>query len=202
MYDASALLDAPANFELVEGPSTPWEVPLEHGTSENPVPAGETTGPAAVILDASAGFSFDDAFPVENGNGVALGNAASNVATGIAGTATALQPLVTADARDALQQRLAAQAREEAEKKKAAQQAASAYLQKFYDERNAARDSRIAAGRDELARRGSSEIGPEGITQWERTISMIDFNAVRPGGQDLSRFKSVLFAAKERTAAL
>ena len=106
----------------------------------------------------------------------------------------------TDEARDALSARLASQAREEADKRAATQTAAAAYLERFYAERNAARDKRIAAGRDELAARGSGEVGPTGASVWERAISMVDFAAARPGGGDLCRFKAVLFACKERGA--
>lgn len=40
--------------------------------------------------------------------------------------------------------------------------------------------------------------GPEGDTEWEKAISLINFGFARPNGSDLSRFKNVLFAAKSR----
>ena len=44
--------------------------------------------------------------------------------------------------------------------------------------------------------------GPEGDTEWEKTISLINFGFVRPNGSDLSRFKGALFAAKSRNVAI
>jgi hypothetical protein len=205
VYDASATNVGPPNFVIVQDTEPqPWEVEIEGASSlqpaENPVPSGliATSGTTAVGLAPSnpntnandGNNQWDRSAPIDLGE-VAF----ENGHTGL----TENQSTVNAGVRDALQQRLAAQANEEAEKKAATQAAAEAFLQQFYERRNAARDSRIAQGRDELARRGSSEAGPEGSSQWERAISMIDFNAVRPGGADLSRFKAVLFAAKERS---
>lgn len=203
VYDASATNDGPPNFVIVQDSQPqPWEVEIEGASSqpaENPVPSGliatssSTAGgvPSNPNPNANANDNqWDRSAPIDLGE-VAF----ENGHTGL----TENQSAVNAGVRDALQQRLAAQANEEAEKKAATQAAAEAFLQQFYERRNAARDSRIAQGRDELARRGSAEAGPEGSSQWERAISMIDFNAVRPGGADLSRFKAVLFAAKERS---
>ena len=133
-------------------------------------------------------------FPTENGSGCPT---AADAAAGYE-----FEAPTTEVARDKLHQRLVAQAKEEADKRTAAQAAAARYLEEFYEKRNSSRDKRIAAGRDQLAKRGSSEIGPEGDSLWEKAISMIDFNAARPGGTDLSRFKSVLFACKERARTL
>lgn len=44
--------------------------------------------------------------------------------------------------------------------------------------------------------------GPEGDTEWEKTISLINFGFARPNGTDLSRFKGALFAAKARNVAV
>lgn len=43
--------------------------------------------------------------------------------------------------------------------------------------------------------------GASGEGEWERAISLIDFNFTRPSGTDLTRLKGVLFAAKGRTVA-
>ena len=195
VYDASASNDGPANFVIIqESQPQPWEVEVE-GVSptqpaENPVPPLFAHNNSSNQWDRSAPIDLGEV-AFENGHSAAHNDS------------TQQQPaaaLVNASAQDAVQRRLAAQATEEAEKKAATQAAAESFLQQFYERRNAARDSRIAQGRDELARRGSGEAQPEGTSQWERAISMIDFNAVRPGGADLSRFKAVLFAAKERSS--
>lgn len=178
-----------------------WEAPLVDGLSgepENPVPPTTTAAPLAAFAH--------DAFHHENSAGSAVQNGDFHATTGIAQQQTAAEAAAgydvdmptTADARNKLQQRLAAQAKEETEKKSKLQQTAAQYLTSFYEERNATRDKRIASGRDELQRRGSAEVGPEGATVWERAISMIDFNMSRPSGSDLTRFKSVLFSCKER----
>ena len=220
VYDGSAGAEADAapNFELSMEPAPTWEAPVEGaaGAAANPVPGpdGAPQLPAAASASASGGDDVDAvtaglqatdlaaeptlaaeaaAFPVENGN--------HQQPSAEAAAGYGVEPPSTADARDALQTRLEAQARKEFEQKAALQSAASRYLQEFYESRNAGRDARIRAGRDELARRGSGEAGPEGSSQWERAISMIDFNMSRPAGTDLSRFKAVLLACKERAPA-
>jgi len=181
-------------------PSEPWKVPIEGA----PVPVldgapqqsvgvgGDIAEPADSLAAGVQDLSLNNDFPPGE-NGLDRSQTAAEAAIGFT-----IDPPVTADARDRLRQRLAAQAHEESEKKTALQASASQYLADFYDARNKAKEDRIKAGRDELARRGSSEVGPEGNTQWERAISMIDFNMMRPSGTDLSRFKSVLLACKDR----
>lgn len=43
---------------------------------------------------------------------------------------------------------------------------------------------------------------PEGNTEWEKAVGLINFGFSRPGGTDLSRFKSVLFAAKSKNVPI
>lgn len=43
--------------------------------------------------------------------------------------------------------------------------------------------------------------GASGSGEWERAISLIDFNFNRPSGTDLTRLRSVLFAAKGKAVA-
>ena len=52
------------------------------------------------------------------------------------------------------------------------------------------------------ADRLSGGTGPEGDTEWEKAISLINFGFPRPNGSDLSRFKNVLFAAKSRNVPI
>jgi Tubulin binding cofactor C/Clathrin light chain len=218
IYDASAVNDQPPNFVLNEDAAEPWEVTVDgaDGPAENPVPGPvgaapsqniNTTNTTAGVDDVSNGLqnvSLDPAdavFISENGNDNNNDNATvptDNPSAADAAASYDYEPPSTAVARDQLSDRLSAQAREESDKRAAAQAAAARYLEEFYQKRNSARDARIAHGRDELARRGSTEAGPEGESVWEQAISMVDFNAARPGGTDLSRFKSVLFACKER----
>jgi hypothetical protein len=210
IYDASATNDQTPNFTLNEGSAEPWEVTVEGAdglAAENPVPNPENVVAVANnnVDDISASLqnaslnnpAANAVFPSENGNEATdLAPSAADAAAGYD-----YEPPTTAAARDQLQERLSSQAREESDKRAAAQAAAARYLEEFYQKRNASRDARIAQGRNELARRGSTEAGPEGESVWERAISMVDFNAARPGssgGTDLSRFKSVLFACKER----
>ena len=40
--------------------------------------------------------------------------------------------------------------------------------------------------------------GASGDNEWERAISLIDFNFTRPNGSDLSRQRGVLFSAKAK----
>ncbi|KAG7671141.1 hypothetical protein KSW81_003280 [Nannochloris sp. 'desiccata'] len=214
IYDASAVNDQPPNFVLNEDAAEPWEVTVEgaDGPAENPVPGPVAAAPVVTTVaveDISNGLqnaSLDPlkaVFPSENGNnnnnntGATEGTTTQNSSAADA-AGYDYEPPSTEVARDQLQERLSAQSREEAEKRAAAQAAAARYLEEFYEKRNSSRDARIAQGRDELARRGSTEAGPEGESVWEKAISMVDFNAARPGGIDLSRFKSVLFACKEK----
>lgn len=48
------------------------------------------------------------------------------------------------------------------------------------------------------AEAGAAVAGPEGDTEWEKAISLINFGFGRPNGTDLARFKSVLFSAKSK----
>jgi protein XRP2 len=213
VYDASAPLDGPPNYTMDPTPSPAWEVPLEgiDAPPDNPVPgpdgAAYAYAPPAVSAplddaffgggDAGDTEAHAAAFPAENGHGAGAAAAAAPPPA-----AADTEPPSTAAARERLSARLAAQAREEAEKKAAATTAAAAYLRQFYEARSAARAERLARGRAETGARGgaAAEAGPEGRHPWERAISMIDFNAARPSGTDLSRFKSVLLAAKGREA--
>ena len=213
VYDASATAPGqPPNFTLAEGGAEPWEVSVEgvEGVSENPVPAPPSaSAPASVPAPAPAGVVLEEALfveeqpaqavPTENGGNPFNTGGDPGTTTGTpANTAYDVEPPATAQARDKLKERLADQSCEETEKRAEAKAAAARYLEEFYERRTAQRDARIAAGRDELAKRGSQEVGPQGESLWEKAISMVDFNAARPGGTDLSRFKGVLFSAKER----
>ena len=200
VYDASAASDQSPNFTLIETAAEPWEVVVAGATGppENPVPAPVVAAVVAVSAAAAAPLLDEDVFPImENGNTDPNGGLSNQNTAAAAGLAVDVLTPSTAAAQSQLQDRLKSQAREEAEKKAAAQAAAAHYLEEFYQQRNAAKATRIAAGRDELARRGSGEAAPEGESVWEKAISMIDFNASRPGGSDLSRFKSVMFACKQ-----
>lgn len=44
--------------------------------------------------------------------------------------------------------------------------------------------------------------GPEGDTEWEKAVNLINFNFTRPSGTDLSRFKNVLFSAKSKNVPI
>lgn len=222
VYDATAPAegeDSPPNFDISTAPSPfLWEVPVEDATGppENPVPGPDgaayqphepapgpaPTAPAAAPLD-DAFFGGDDAgddgpgeasaaLPLENGNG-------AHPASGAAAAGYDVEPPSTAAARESMQARMAAQAKEETEKKAVVTAAAAKYLQEFYDGRNRAKGERIAQGR-EVGGSAAGETGPQGSGTWERVLSMVDFNAARPSGTDLSRFKSVLLACKEREA--
>lgn len=100
-------------------------------------------------------------------------------------------------AREAQRQRLAEQDRAEAEQKAATQQKAAEYLQAFYEKRASAKEARIQEGREALAASGGrdAELGPVGDTPWERTVSLLNFNASK---SDLGRFKSVLLVLKAK----
>lgn len=44
--------------------------------------------------------------------------------------------------------------------------------------------------------------GPEGNTEWEKAVNLINFGFSRPSGTDLSRFKNVLFSAKSNNVPI
>ena len=44
--------------------------------------------------------------------------------------------------------------------------------------------------------------GPEGNTEWEKAVNLINFGFSRPNGTDLSRFKNVLFTAKSKNVPI
>mmetsp|Transcript_18766 Transcript_18766/g.56761 ORF Transcript_18766/g.56761 Transcript_18766/m.56761 type:complete len:151 (+) Transcript_18766:725-1177(+) len=75
---------------------------------------------------------------------------------------------------------------------------AAAFLKEFYEKRKATKAARIEEHREAHKLLGSQK--PEGSNEWERAISLIDFNFTRPSGSDLSRFRNVLFNAKGRGA--
>ena len=67
--------------------------------------------------------------------------------------------------------------------------------------RNTTKGQRSKENR-QSADRLSGGTGPEGDTEWEKAISLINFGFSRPNGSDLSRFKNVLFAAKSRNVPI
>ena len=66
--------------------------------------------------------------------------------------------------------------------------------------RNAVKGKRTQENR--TAEKQITVDGPQGDTEWEKTISLINFGFPRPNGSDLSRFKAVLFAAKTKNVPL
>ena len=67
--------------------------------------------------------------------------------------------------------------------------------------RNTTKGQRSKENRQSLDRLATGK-GPEGDTEWEKAISLINFGFSRPSGSDLSRFKNVLFAAKSRNVPI
>jgi protein XRP2 len=225
VYDASAEEEegATPNFQLVTEQTPYWEVPLDNfGPCENPVPAPDgqlyqaATPAGAVAADEFTFETAAPAAPAENGPPAAVAGAISDdflaaggehipsqdvetIPSGMLDPAAASgeHPRVTA-AKQRLQQRLKDQAQQEAESKSGIKAAAGQYLESFYERRNKSKEERIQAQREALEGKGNGEHGPEGSNEWERIISMIDFNLTRPNGSDLSRFKSVLFTAKSK----
>ncbi|KAL4424674.1 hypothetical protein ABPG77_004481 [Micractinium sp. CCAP 211/92] len=159
--------------------------------------AGEN-GPASAA--PAPGGAIPDDFLAAGGEHVPSADA-DTIPTGMLDAAAAGgdHPRV-ADAKQRLQQRLKDQAQEEAEQKAAIQATAAQYLEQFYERRNKSKEERIRQGREALEGKGNGELGPNGNSEPERIISMIDFNLQRPNGSDLSRFKSVLFACRTKGA--
>lgn len=67
--------------------------------------------------------------------------------------------------------------------------------------RNATKGQRSRENRQSADRLATGK-GPEGDTEWEKAISLINFGFARPNGSDLSRFKNALFAAKSRNVPI
>jgi len=67
--------------------------------------------------------------------------------------------------------------------------------------RNASKGQRSKENRQSADRLATGK-GPEGDTEWEKAISLINFGFARPNGSDLSRFKNALFAAKSRNVPI
>ena len=219
VYDASqGDGDVPPNFTVSMAPRTPWVLSSVEiaGLDAAILPENPVLGPDGNVQDIGKTASADDVFglgvdsgsvPMEDTphlgmvvnepqqqSNIQHDSTATVVGNGAAVDATSYQ---NQNAYQLQQQRIQRQAQEEAEKKLALQEEAATYLKEFYKQRNATRDERIKLGREESLKRGSEETGPEGNSQWDRVISMIDFNISRPSGTDLSRFKSVLFACKD-----
>lgn len=74
--------------------------------------------------------------------------------------------------RDMQRQRLKDQEALEASKKTKLREDAAAYLASFYERRQAKKDARLKENRDKMTPAADT---PQGDTQWERVISMIDF---------------------------
>ncbi|PSC71693.1 tubulin binding cofactor [Micractinium conductrix] len=159
------------------------------------VPAAAPTENGAPVSPAGA---IPDDFLMAGGDHIPSGDAPT-VGSGMLEPAAASgeHPRVAA-AKQQLQQRLKDQATKEGESKAALQQAASRYLEGFYGRRNQSKEERIRAGREALEGKGNGESGPTGTNEYERVVSLIDFNLQRPSGTDLSRFKSVLFTCKAK----
>jgi transposase len=66
--------------------------------------------------------------------------------------------------------------------------------------RNAVKGKRTQENR--AAEKQIAVDGPQGDTEWEKAISLINFGFPRPNGSDLSRFKSVLFSAKAKNVPI
>ncbi|EFN52558.1 hypothetical protein CHLNCDRAFT_138540 [Chlorella variabilis] len=145
-----------------------------------------------------AGAAIPDDF-FGAGDGHVPSEQAETVASGLLEPAAAGgdHPAVAA-AKQRLQQRMKDQAAKEAEQKQGIQATAAKYLEQFYKKRDSSKEERIRLGREALEGKGNGELGPNGATEPERILSMIDFNLTRPHGADLSRFKSVLFTCKAK----
>lgn len=64
--------------------------------------------------------------------------------------------------------------------------------------RSATRAQREKENRD--AESQFTVAGPKGETEWERAVDYVNFGFTRPNGSDLTRMKSLLFSAKNKTA--
>ena len=63
--------------------------------------------------------------------------------------------------------------------------------------------SGVRAQREKENREAESQFtvaGPKGDTEWERAVDYVNFGFTRPNGSDLSRMKSLLFSAKNKSA--
>mmetsp|Transcript_21943 Transcript_21943/g.52443 ORF Transcript_21943/g.52443 Transcript_21943/m.52443 type:complete len:290 (+) Transcript_21943:649-1518(+) len=200
-------------------PAEYWEVPLEGmGPVENPVPAMQPAtfggddffGGGAVAEQAPGGGDFfsgaqafgDDPFAApEHGSG-GLELPAEELAEQDPPESFAMpaemegeNPRVT-EMREAMRIRLREVDEREAKVKADASAQAKSYLDSFYKNRTDSTERRMKNNREAEALTGSQE--PKGNTYWERIVEYIDFSNAAKSGVDMTRYKNVLFTAKNR----
>lgn len=210
--DTDAVEGSDPTFELLDA-SDYWEVPIEgHGAPENPVP-----GPGGAVYSYTA-----DASPMASGTPAANGGLSapfdeadfSDPAAGGAPNGVAAAPYANASGvsaqfappseepeavtrmKEHLRQRMKDQEQHEVDSKKKGEEDARAFLDEFYQKRTATKNASIKEHREAHKLLGDQK--PEGKNEWERAISLIDFNFSRPSGSDLGRYRNVLFNAKGR----
>jgi protein XRP2 len=214
--DTDGLEAGEATFQLLDA-SDYWEVPIEgHGAPENPVPgpggavytyANDGASPlagAGLPPAANGGFDsspFDEADFSEpagangvGGGGYAPPPNASGVSAAFAPPAE--EPEAVTAMKEHLRTRMREQEEAEVAAKKKGEEESRAFLEEFYQKRTATKNASIEEHREAHKLLGSQK--PEGNNEWERAISLIDFNFSRPSGVDLSRYRNVLFNAKSR----
>jgi hypothetical protein len=207
--DTDASEGATDTFQLSDA-SDYWEVPIEgHGSPENPVP-----GPGGAVYSYAPSPMADDS-PAENGglsapfdeadfsdpsasapNGIAPApyNNASGVSAQFAPPEE--EPEAVAAMKEHLRTRMREQEEHEVTSKKQGEDDARKFLDEFYEKRTSTKNASIKEHREAHKLLGDQK--PEGKNEWERAISLIDFNFSRPSGSDLGRYRNVLFNAKGR----
>ncbi|KAK9807838.1 hypothetical protein WJX72_010736 [[Myrmecia] bisecta] len=197
-YDVSGEEGHPG-FEIIENVHY-WEVPIQGSAApDNPVPAADGTLYSSGTSQANGKSSFDE-LPSENGH--------APMPPAVPAPTQALGPLMpdedhlatVVDMKEKMRQRLAAQEEKEAAAKVELIQKAATFLESFYQRRGVQKEQRTKDNRS--AEKVMAVKGPEGDSEWERTINLINFGFSRPSGSDLSRYKNILFTAKAKNVPI
>jgi hypothetical protein len=106
------------------------------------------------------------------------------------------EPEAVAAMKEHLRTRMKDQEEHEVSAKKQGEEDARKFLDEFYEKRTSTKNASIKEHREAHKLLGVQKA--EGNNEWERAISLIDFNFSRPSGSDLGRYRNVLFNAKGR----
>lgn len=210
VYDGSAEEGDSPNFTLVDAASY-WEVPIEGGgPCENPVPTpdgrvyqGVSAAPTAIDIATAAAFP-EEAFasppaPSEplSADMFASAPAANGTSDFMAAAAVEEDSPGLLAMREKQRQRLKEQEELEATRKQQLKTSAQEFLNKFYERRNEAKEARLRENREKDGP-DAAQAAVAGDTPWDKVLGLIDFQFTRPNGTDLTRYKNILYTAKNK----
>eukprot|EP00884_Botryococcus_braunii_P012703 jgi/Botrbrau1/21433/Bobra.0216s0046.3 len=202
VYDSS--LGETPNFSLeeplvhLEPPEIPRDsVPEEPTETHVPAPA-----PPAIFTQGSVDFLAGESplsmAPAENGHasGSVFDAPLENTPLNLSQPPPLDELPTVIAAKEKLKERLAKQETAETKAREELLRNATAFIEDFYKKRTALKTQKAKENR--VGGKNAAAKGPEGKTEWERAVNLIDFQFPRSNGADLSRLKSVLFAAKSK----